>query len=79
MLARATRLLAQAAGAERTYVYVFGEHTPHLHFNLAPHKGDGLRGGPGMLEPGVPERDIADHQRVATAAREALAARSEPH
>ncbi len=52
VLARATRVLREAAGAELTYVYVFGERTPHLHFNLAPHRdGDGLRGGPGLPTP----------------------------
>jgi len=74
VLARATRVLREAAGAELTYVYVFGERTPHLHFNLAPHRdGDGLRGGPGLLDPNVPDTDLAVHRAVADAAARALA------
>jgi diadenosine tetraphosphate (Ap4A) HIT family hydrolase len=74
VLARVTRVLREAAGAEKTYVYVFGDRIPHLHFNLAPHRdGDGLRGGPGLLDPEVPDVDPAVHQAVAAAAAHALA------
>ncbi len=74
MLARANRVLREAAGAELTYVYVFGERTPHLHFNLAPHRdGDGLRGGPGVLDPTVPDTEPAVHRAVADAAARAMA------
>lgn len=68
-LARSTRALRDAAGAERTYVYVFGERVPHLHFNLAPHRpGDGLRGGPGLLHPDTPDVERAVHEAVAAGA-----------
>ena len=71
---RATRVLRDAAGAEKTYVYVFGDRTPHLHFNLAPHQeGHGLRAGPGLLDPDAPEADPAVHRAVAEAAARALA------
>ena len=74
VLARVTRVLRDAAGAEKTYVYIFGNRIPHLHFNLAPHRdGDGLRGGPGLLDPDVPDVDPAVHQGVAAAAAHALA------
>jgi diadenosine tetraphosphate (Ap4A) HIT family hydrolase len=74
VLARVTRVLRDAAGAEKTYVYVFGDRIPHLHFNLAPHRdGDGLRGGPGLLDPDVPVLDPAIHEAVAAAAAQALA------
>jgi diadenosine tetraphosphate (Ap4A) HIT family hydrolase len=74
VLARVTRVLREAAGAERTYVYVFGDRIAHLHFNLAPHRdGDGLRGGPGLLDPDVQDVDSAVHQVVAAAAAHALA------
>jgi diadenosine tetraphosphate (Ap4A) HIT family hydrolase len=74
VLARVTRALRDAAGAEKTYVYVFGDLIPHLHFNLAPHRdGDGLRGGPGLLDPDVPDVDSAVHEVVAAAAAHALA------
>jgi diadenosine tetraphosphate (Ap4A) HIT family hydrolase len=74
VLARVSRVLREAAGAEKTYVYVFGDRVPHLHFNLAPHRdGDGLRGGAGLLDPDAPDVDPAVHQRVAAAAARALA------
>jgi diadenosine tetraphosphate (Ap4A) HIT family hydrolase len=42
-LARCTRALREATGAERVYVYIFGGGIPHLHVHLAPHqKGDAL-------------------------------------
>lgn len=74
VLARTTRVLQEVAGAEKTYVYVFGDRTPHLHFNLAPHRdGDGLRGGAGLLDPEAQDWDAALHRRVAAAAARALA------
>ena len=74
---RVTRALREAADAEKVYVYVFGDHVPHLHFNLAPHRaGDGLRGGPGLLDPLSPDVDLAAHQAVATAVRGTLNASS---
>lgn len=73
VLAKATRILRDAAGAEKTYVYVFGDRAPHLHFNLAPHRdGDALRGGPGLLEPGAEDVDRVVHEAVAAAAARAL-------
>ncbi|HYN72122.1 MAG TPA: hypothetical protein VES60_06430 [Nakamurella sp.] len=49
VLARVTEALRMAADAEKTYVYAFGDHVPHFHVNLAPHRaGDALRGGPGL-------------------------------
>jgi diadenosine tetraphosphate (Ap4A) HIT family hydrolase len=74
VLARATRALKEAAQAELAYVYVFGDRVPHLHLNLAPHRpGDGLRGGPGLLEPGTPDAELAEHADIAAAARENMA------
>jgi diadenosine tetraphosphate (Ap4A) HIT family hydrolase len=74
VLARATRALREAAGAEKTYVYVFGDRVPHLHLNLAPHRdGDALRGGPGLLDPGAEPAPADVHERVAAAARAAMA------
>ena len=75
VLARLTRVLRGATGADKVYVYIFGDHTPHLHFNLAPHHpGDGLRGGPGLLDPAAPPADPAAHQAALTAVRETLTA-----
>jgi diadenosine tetraphosphate (Ap4A) HIT family hydrolase len=42
-LARSTRVLKEAAGAEVVYLYIFGDGVPHLHVHLAPHRsGDAL-------------------------------------
>jgi diadenosine tetraphosphate (Ap4A) HIT family hydrolase len=73
VLSRATTALRAAARAEKTYVYVFGDHTPHLHFNLAPHRsGDALRGGPGLLEPDAVDVGPDVHRSVAAAAKAAM-------
>jgi diadenosine tetraphosphate (Ap4A) HIT family hydrolase len=43
VLARVTRALREAAGADLVYVYVFGGGIPHLHVHLGPHReGDAL-------------------------------------
>ncbi len=43
VLARTTRAIRDATGAEVVYIYVFGEGIPHLHLHLAPHReGDPL-------------------------------------
>lgn len=39
-LARCTRALREATGAEVVYVYIFGGGIPHLHVHLAPHRKD---------------------------------------
>jgi diadenosine tetraphosphate (Ap4A) HIT family hydrolase len=42
-LARVSRVLKEAAQADRVYLYVFGGGIPHLHVHLAPHReGDAL-------------------------------------
>jgi diadenosine tetraphosphate (Ap4A) HIT family hydrolase len=70
VLQRVTLALKTAAGADKTYVYVFGDHVPHLHLNLAPHiTGDALRGGPGLLDPGHADADVAEHVATADRAR----------
>ncbi len=73
VLARACDALRIAAGAEKTYVYVFGDRVAHLHFNLAPHRaGDALRGGPGLLDPTAAPAPQGRHEQVTAAARAAL-------
>jgi diadenosine tetraphosphate (Ap4A) HIT family hydrolase len=68
VLARVTAALREAAGAEKTYAYVFGDHVAHLHVNLAPHRpGDALVGGPGLLRPDAAEADLTEHRAVAGA------------
>jgi diadenosine tetraphosphate (Ap4A) HIT family hydrolase len=74
VLAAATAALCEAAEAEKTYVYVFGDHVPHLHFNLAPHRlGDALVGGPGLLAADALDADRQAHERVAALTRQRLA------
>ncbi|WP_017539636.1 HIT family protein [Nocardiopsis baichengensis] len=41
VLARSTRAVKEAAGAELVYVYVFGGSFDHLHVHLAPQTADG--------------------------------------
>ncbi len=66
--------LRESAGAEKTYVYVFGDQVPHLHFNLAPHTaGDALVGGPGLLAAGAVDAQLSEHEQVAQIARQRLA------
>lgn len=75
VLARVTQALRDAADADKTYIFVFGDHAPHLHFNLAPHRpGDALRGGPGLLDGDAVDADLAIHEAVAESARARLAA-----
>jgi diadenosine tetraphosphate (Ap4A) HIT family hydrolase len=43
VLSSVCRALREETGAAFTYVYVFGDHVPHLHVHLAPHReGDAL-------------------------------------
>lgn len=67
-LARVTSVMRAATGADKIYVYVFGDRVPHLHFNLAPHHpGDALTGGPGLLHPDAAPLDPSEHATAATA------------
>ncbi|MEV4417819.1 hypothetical protein [Catellatospora sp. NPDC049609] len=74
-LARATAALREATGADKVYVYVFGDRVPHLHFNLAPHHPGGpLAGGPGLLRPDAQAVAVADHESAAAAVARILSA-----
>jgi diadenosine tetraphosphate (Ap4A) HIT family hydrolase len=74
VLARVTAALRQATGADKVYVYVFGDRIPHLHFNLAPHRdGDALVGGPGLLRPDAEPAEPAAHAAAAAAVERVLA------
>lgn len=73
VLARITSAMRDATGAEKIYVYVFGDRVPHLHFNLVPHRfGDVLVGGAGLLKADAPEVDRETHERAAAALRTGL-------
>jgi diadenosine tetraphosphate (Ap4A) HIT family hydrolase len=73
VLARVSSALREAAAADKTYAYVFGDHVAHLHVNLAPHRpGDALLGGPGLLRADATEAAAAEHRAVADAAARLL-------
>ena len=40
-IAKTTKAIKEATGAELVYVYVFGDGVPHLHIHLAPHRSIG--------------------------------------
>ncbi|WP_144121223.1 HIT family protein [Catellatospora sichuanensis] len=73
VLARATAAVREATGADKVYVYVFGDRVPHLHFNLAPyHPGGPLVGGAGQVRPDAPAASAAAHDAAAKAVRHLL-------
>jgi diadenosine tetraphosphate (Ap4A) HIT family hydrolase len=73
VLAGVTRALRDAAEAQLTYAYVFGDRVAHLHVNLAPHRaGDALRGGPGLLAPDAVDAAPEAHAATAATVRELL-------
>ena len=74
VLAFATAAIKRATGADKVYVYVFGDRVPHLHFNLAPHRpGDALTGGAGLIQPDAEPADATAHSAAAAAIEQALA------
>lgn len=57
VLARCASALRDAVGARLVYVYIFGDHVPHLHAHLAPHVlGDALNGS--MFKGELEERQL---------------------
>ncbi len=38
IMALVTNAIKNATGAKLVYVYIFGDHIPHLHVHLAPHR-----------------------------------------
>ena len=62
-LARVTSLLRTLTGAEFVYALMFGDHVPHLHVNIVPHRpGDAVAGGAALIDPSVPPlpREVHD-------------------
>jgi len=37
ILAKAAKAIKTATGAKMVYVYVYGDHIPHIHIHMAPH------------------------------------------
>jgi diadenosine tetraphosphate (Ap4A) HIT family hydrolase len=57
VLARCASALRAAAGTHLVYVYIFGDHIPHMHAHLAPHvEGDALNGS--MIKGELEEREL---------------------
>ena len=57
VLARCASVLREATEAALVYVYIFGDHVPHMHVHLAPHvEGDALNGS--MIKGDVEEREL---------------------
>ena len=52
VLSRITSALRAATGAKLVYVYIYGDHIPHLHVHLAPHM-DGDPFTDEVVRPGV--------------------------
>ncbi len=88
VLARTSRALREATGAEVVYVYVFGDGIPHFHVHLAPHrKGDALNdqmirgevvetplptGATSIVSRDFPPLPRSEHDRVRERLRRAL-------
>lgn len=52
LLSKITSALRLVTGSRLIYVYIFGDHIPHLHVHLAPHyEGDAFTDG--VIRPGV--------------------------
>jgi len=89
VMARTTRAIQDATGADVVYVYVFGDGIPHLHLHLAPHrKGDPLNdhmirgelvetplpnGATAIISRDFPELPPSQHEEVRQRIRRALA------
>jgi diadenosine tetraphosphate (Ap4A) HIT family hydrolase len=63
-LARVTRLIREITGADIVYALLFGEHVPHLHVNIVPHRsGDAVvAGGADLLDADAPALPREIHQ-----------------
>jgi diadenosine tetraphosphate (Ap4A) HIT family hydrolase len=73
-LARVTALLKAATGADIVYALMFGDHVPHLHVNLVPHRaGDAVTGGAGLLDPAAPPLPADEHEAFVDRLRHATA------
>ena len=73
-LAAVTRLLKELTEADIVYALMFGDHVPHLHVNLLPHRaGDAVTGGAGLLNPEAEPLPADDHQAFVDRLRAATA------
>ena len=42
IIAQTTRAIKKATNAKLVYIYIYGDHIPHLHVHLAPHTADDI-------------------------------------
>ena len=72
-LARVTSRLRTLTGAEFVYALMFGDHVPHLHVNIVPHRaGDFVTGGAALLDPAAPALPREVHEAFVARLRDAL-------
>ena len=75
-LARVTAVLKVATGADIVYALMFGDHMPHLHVNLVPHRaGDAVTGGARLLDESAPSLPASEHEAFVGRLRAATATR----
>jgi diadenosine tetraphosphate (Ap4A) HIT family hydrolase len=74
-LAAVTSLLKELTEADIVYALIFGDHVPHLHVNLVPHRaGDAVTGGAGLLNPDAPALPTTEHEAFVDRLRAATVA-----
>jgi diadenosine tetraphosphate (Ap4A) HIT family hydrolase len=74
-LAAVTSLLKRETGADIVYALILGEHVPHLHVNLVPHRaGDPVGGGASLVDPDAPALPADEHETFVNRLRSAAAA-----
>lgn len=60
VMSHTSRAIKRAIGAKLVYVYIYGDHIPHLHVHLAPHvEGD-------IFYDDVIKKDVAFSQELMT-------------
>jgi diadenosine tetraphosphate (Ap4A) HIT family hydrolase len=73
-LAWVTRQLRVLTHADVVYALMFGDHRPHLHVNLVPHRaGDAVTGGADLVDPSAPALSTEVHEAFVARLRAALA------
>jgi len=73
-LARVTAVLMSLTGCDIVYALMFGDHVPHLHVNLVPHRaGDAVTGGAELIDPAAPIPPREVHEAFVDRLRSAVA------
>ena len=75
-LAAVTGLLKELTEADIVYALMFGDHVPHLHVNLVPHRaGDAVTGGVALLDESAPSLPSELHEAFVDRLREKTGSR----